>query len=98
MVTVDQVTEKLRECYDPEIPLNIVDLGLVYGVDVQEDEVRVRMTLTSSHCPLAGYLAENVRRKILEIDGVASADVQLVWDPPWSPERISREAKDALGV
>ncbi len=98
MITQDIVREKLKECYDPEIPLNIVDLGLVYGVSIEGDSVHVDMTLTSAHCPLAGVLAENVRAKLTEIDGVKSADVKLVWDPPWTPDRISQEAKDALGL
>jgi metal-sulfur cluster biosynthetic enzyme len=96
MISVETVYEKLKECYDPEIPLNIVDLGLVYDVKAEAGRVSVRMTLTSSHCPLAGFLAEQVRSKLLEIDGVSSADVELVWDPPWTPDRIRREIRDAF--
>jgi metal-sulfur cluster biosynthetic enzyme len=92
------VLDKLRECTDPEIPLNIVDLGLVYGLDVSGGRVTVRLTLTSPHCPLAGFLAEEVRAKVLEVEGVTSAKVALVWDPPWTPERIRRDTRDALGI
>jgi FeS assembly SUF system protein len=97
MVTREQVLEKLKECYDPEIPINIVDLGLVYDTAVEGDSVQVKMTLTSPHCPLAGMLSDEVERKLLEVEGVGRARVELVWDPPWSPERISRETRDSLG-
>jgi len=97
MVDSQKIKDKLRECYDPEIPINIVDLGLVYGIEVDGDAVKVRMTLTAPGCPLAGSITEDVRRKLLEIDGVRKAEVELVWDPPWSPERISEETKETLG-
>jgi FeS assembly SUF system protein len=97
MIDEKQVRDKLKECYDPEIPINIVDLGLVYGIDAAEGAVRVRMTLTAPGCPLAGSIVEEVRQKILELEGVHSADVELVWDPPWSPDRISEETKETLG-
>jgi FeS assembly SUF system protein len=97
MVDSRKIKEKLRECYDPEIPINIVDLGLVYDIEIKGDGVLVRMTLTAPGCPLAGSIVEDVRRKLLELEGVRSAEVELVWDPPWTPERISEEAKDTLG-
>jgi FeS assembly SUF system protein len=97
MVTREQVLEKLKECYDPEIPINIVDLGLVYDVFIEDDRVRVQMTLTSPHCPLAGMMSLEVERKLAEIEGVRHASVELVWEPPWSPERISQQTRDSLG-
>lgn len=97
MVDINTVKNKLRECYDPEIPINILDLGLVYDIQIQEDTVHIQMTLTAPHCPLAGVLAEDVKRKVSEIDGVKNVEVELVWDPPWSPERISDEVKKTLG-
>lgn len=97
MVDLETVQNKLRECYDPEIPINILDLGLVYDVQVQEDTVHIQMTLTAPHCPLAGVLAEDVKRKVSEIEGVRNVEVELVWDPPWTPDRISDEVKKTLG-
>ena len=97
MVDALKVKDKLRECYDPEIPINIVDLGLVYGIDIDNGAVKVSLTLTAPGCPLAGSIVEEVRRKLLELEGVQSADVELVWDPAWSPERISEEAKETMG-
>jgi len=97
MLNREQILERLKECYDPEIPINIVDLGLVYDVAVEGESVHVRMTLTSQHCPLAGVLSEEVESKLKEIEGVKNARVELVWDPPWTPERISRETRDSLG-
>jgi FeS assembly SUF system protein len=97
MINREQILEKLKECYDPEIPINIVDLGLVYDVSIEGDSVRVRMTLTSPHCPLAGVLSNEVERRLAEVEGAGRAEVELVWDPPWTPERISRETRDSLG-
>lgn len=97
MPTREQILDRLKECYDPEIPINIVDLGLVYDVAVDGGSVLVRMTLTSPHCPLAGVLSAEVESKLREIEGVKDAAVELVWDPPWTPERISRETRDSLG-
>jgi FeS assembly SUF system protein len=97
MITREQVLERLKECYDPEIPINVVDLGLVYDVMVDGDQVHVQMTLTSPHCPLAGVLSAEVEDKLKEIEGVGSARVELVWDPPWTPDRISRDTRESLG-
>jgi len=97
MVDIDTVRSKLRECYDPEIPINILDLGLVYDIQLQEDVIHIQMTLTAPHCPLAGVLAEEVKRKLSEIEGVKKVEVELVWDPPWTPDRISDEVKKTLG-
>lgn len=94
----DKVVEALTTVYDPEIPVNIYELGLVYDVAVSEDnEVTITMTLTTPHCPVAGSLPGEVQDKVAAIDGVKKAHVNLVWEPPWTPERMSEAAKLELG-
>ncbi|MHA3771893.1 putative Fe-S cluster assembly protein SufT [Verrucomicrobiota bacterium sgz303538] len=98
------VWDQLHNVYDPEIPVNIVDLGLIYGMNVTDDEsgkgkrVSVQMTLTAPGCGMGPTLAAEAEQRILSLPGVASANVELVWDPPWSPERISPEGKMKLGI
>lgn len=88
------VVEVLRTCFDPEIPVNIYDLGLIYDIDAGPNgEVEVKMTLTSPACPVAGSLPPEVEQKIRTVDGVTDAKVEVVWDPPWTPERMSEAAK-----
>lgn len=98
MVTKEQVYEALQDCYDPEIPVNIVDLGLVYDVEVEDDAVAVKMTLTAPGCGMGGMIASNAQSLIMEIPGVREANVDLVWEPPWDPSRISEEARQKLGI
>jgi metal-sulfur cluster biosynthetic enzyme len=98
MVTQEEVYEVLRDCYDPELPVNIVDLGLVYDVAVQDDNVKVVMTLTARGCPAHTFISESVRMRVARIPGVKSADVQVVWDPPWDISRMSEVAKKRLGM
>ena len=94
----EQVIEQLREVYDPEIPVNIYELGMIYDVDVDSaGGVNIRMTLTSPGCPVAGSLPGEVEAKIRDIEGVTSVMVDLVWDPPWSPEMMSEVAKLQIG-
>jgi FeS assembly SUF system protein len=89
-----QVVEVLRTVYDPEIPVNIYDLGLVYGVDVKPTgDVHIRMTLTSPACPVAESLPPEVKSRVEVIPAVNQAEVEIVWDPPWSPEKMSEAAK-----
>ena len=95
--------DQLKTCYDPEIPVNIVDLGLVYSLDIKSHEeggfdVTVQMTLTAPGCGMGPILASEARQKILTIDGVTDANGDLVWDPPWTPDRISEEGKQKLGI
>jgi FeS assembly SUF system protein len=102
-VDVEALKEKivavLRTCYDPEIPVNIHELGLVYDVDVKENgDVHIRMTLTSPACPVAGSLPPEIQAKVEAIPEVASARVEIVWDPPWTPERMSEAARLELGL
>jgi len=95
----EKIVAALRTCFDPEIPVNIYELGLIYGIDVQESgDVEIRMTLTSPACPVAGSLPPEVQAKVAGIPGVRSAKVELVWDPPWNPERMSEAAKLQLGM
>ena len=95
----EKVIEVLRTVFDPEIPINIYELGLVYNVDVTPAaDVVIRMTLTSPACPVAGTLPPEVENKVRAIPGVTSAKVDLVWDPPWSMENISEAAKLELGM
>ena len=93
------IIEKLRTIYDPEIPLNIYDLGLVYRLDIdKEKNVRIEMTLTSPNCPVADTMPGEVGEKIGNLEGVRSANVELVWDPPFTKEMMSEEARLLLGI
>jgi len=94
----DLVLEALRECYDPEIPVNIVDLGLVYSVDIHDHAVDVVMTLTAIGCPVAGDVMAEVEMRLREVPGVEEAHVEITFDPPWSPERMTEDAKWELGI
>tara|TARA_Y100001934_G_scaffold199466_1_gene235115 strand:- start:1865 stop:2236 length:372 start_codon:yes stop_codon:yes gene_type:complete len=92
------VIAAIRECYDPEIPVNIYDLGLIYDVQVSEiSKVDLVMTLTSPHCPVAEILPAQVKSRVELVDGVNEVDLELTWDPPWSPENMSEAAKLELG-
>ena len=95
----EQIIDILKSCYDPEIPVNIYDLGLVYDVIVDESgHAMIKMTLTSPACPVAVSLPEQVRVKVASIDGIAKSDVEVIWDPPWSPDLMSDEARLELGL
>jgi len=98
MVTNEQFYEVLRNCYDPEIPVNLVDLGLIYDVKVDDDTVNVVMTLTARGCPAHSFISEQVREQVAKIEGVKSANVQVVWDPPWNISRLSDAARKQLGM
>ncbi len=98
-----QIWDALKTCFDPEIPVNIVDLGLVYDMRVSDRDgsgkrVDVKMTLTAQGCGMGGYIAQDARQKLLELPGVEEADVEVVWDPPWSPQMISPEGRQQLGM
>lgn len=92
-----RATSALRSVIDPEVGLNIVDLGLVYGVDVDGGRVHVRLTMTTPTCPLGEQIADEARAAVRDVEGVEEATVELVWDPPWSVERMTPLAKQALG-
>jgi metal-sulfur cluster biosynthetic enzyme len=97
-ITETQIYEALKECYDPEIPVNLVDLGLIYDVKIIDDWVGVKMTLTTPGCGMSAMISQNVRNRVLKVPGVKDADVRIVWQPPWSPARMSADAKKKLGV
>lgn len=93
-----QIIETLQTIYDPEIPVNIYELGLVYDVNVAPDgHVAIRMTLTSPACPVAQSLPLEVESKVREVPGVTDVDLEVVWDPPWTPDKMSEAAKLELG-
>src|SRR5688572_25974044 len=94
-----KIIEALRQIYDPEIPVNIYDLGLIYEIDVKDDDsVKVKMTLTAPACPVAGTLPGEVETKVNAVPDVKAAEVELVWDPPWSRDRMSEAALLQLGM
>ena len=95
----DRVVEALKSIYDPEIPVDIYELGLIYDVDISEDgDAVVTMTLTTPHCPVAESLPNEVELRVLSVPGIRDAEVKLVWDPPWDPSKMSDEARLELGM
>ncbi|MGA9352377.1 MAG: metal-sulfur cluster assembly factor [Terriglobales bacterium] len=102
-LTEDDVRNALRQCYDPEIPVNIVDLGLIYGIrfDAAPDDrqdVNVEMTLTAQGCPEHVNISAQVKARVEQLPGVRNANVNVVWNPPWTPERLSPDARKQLGI
>ena len=97
-VTTDAIYEALKSVYDPEIPVNVVDLGLVYDVQVNDSDVYVQMTLTFPGCGMGPYIGQQAEWAIQELDGVEEVQIEMVFDPPWSPELISEEARAQLGI
>jgi metal-sulfur cluster biosynthetic enzyme len=98
VVTRDDVLEALRDVYDPEIPVNVVDLGLVYDVDVVENDVSIQMTLTFAGCGMGPYIAQQAEWRIAEIEHVEDVNVEMVYEPPWTPEMITEDGKKTLGL
>ena len=97
-VSEDLVYQALRKCRDPEIPVNIVDLGLIYDVNVADELVSVKMTLTTQGCGMGGYISQEAEEQIRALPGVREAKVEIVWDPPWDPSMISEAGKKVLGL
>lgn len=97
MPTEEDVCEQLKQVIDPELNVNIVDLGLIYEVEVEGNRVEILMTLTTPGCPLHGVFDELVTREVEKLDGVEEVDVELTFEPRWSPDKMSDEAKDELG-
>jgi metal-sulfur cluster biosynthetic enzyme len=91
------IMENLKQIYDPEIPMNIVDLGLIYGFEWAGDDVTLKMTLTAPGCPVAGILAEEIKGAIEKVPNIHAAKVDMIWDPPWTPDRMSSFAKHQFG-
>ena len=98
MPTPEQVYEELKQVYDPEIPVNIVDLGLIYDVQVEGDVCSIKMTLTSQACPSAKEIPDVMKRRVNLINGIETTDIQVVWEPQWSPQLISEEGRKILGI
>ncbi len=94
----DAIIDAIKEIYDPEIPVNIYDLGLIYGVEVNAGHALVTMTLTTPHCPVAESMPSEVELRVGAVPGVGDAEVVLVWDPPWDPAKMSDEARLELGM
>ena len=98
-LTKDIITEALKSVYDPEIPVNVVDLGLVYDIQVKEGgDVYVQMTLTFPGCGMGPFIAQQAEWAIQDVEGVEEVEIEMVFDPPWTPELISEEAKAQLGI
>lgn len=101
-VLENEIWQTLKTCFDPEIPVNIVDLGLIYGMEVSKlpdgARVNVKMTLTAQGCGMGTSIAADARNKLLDLPGILEADVQVVWDPPWTPDKISAEGRALLGI
>ena len=98
MALEERVVAALKTVFDPEIPVDIYELGLIYDIEVEDARVKVRMTLTSPACPVAGSLPGEVEQKVEGVDGVERAEVELVWDPPWNPGMMSEAARLDLGM
>jgi FeS assembly SUF system protein len=95
----ERIVDLIKTCYDPEIPVNIYELGLIYNIDVSESgAVTIQMTLTSPACPAAGSLPPEVERKVRTLPEVTDVKIQVVWDPPWTPDRMSEAARLQLGL
>ena len=94
IVNEDQVRDSLKQCMDPEVPLSIIDMGLIYGIDVTENnDVNIKMTMTTKGCPLHETMVDDVKRYAKKVSGVNNVDVEIVWDPPWTMDKMSDEAK-----
>ena len=98
MVTEESVYEAIKEIIDPEIGINIVDMGLIYEVDIDDTTVDITMTLTSPGCPAGGQIVNGTQHVTQQMDGVEEVNVSVVWTPRWTPEMMSEDAKDELGI
>ena len=95
----DQIINEIKKIYDPEIPVNIYELGLIYDINVEKDNmVKIKMTLTTPNCPVADSLPNNVKGNVLKIDGIKDVKINLVWDPPWTKDKMSETAKIELNL
>lgn len=97
-LTKDDVYAALKDVYDPEIPVNVVDLGLIYNVEVEDGDVHVEMTLTAQGCGMGPYIAQQAEWRVAELDDVEDVQVDVVFDPPWNPEMITEDGKRLLGI
>ena len=97
MVTKQQIMKSLEGCIDPEIGISVVDMGLIYDVNVKDDRVHIKMTLTNPECPMARMISHDVEETVKSIKGVKKVEVEIVWEPRWTPDRLSEKAKKMLG-
>ena len=97
MVSHEEIIEKLRTCLDPELGINIVDLGLIYGINIENSRVNVLMTLTTPGCPLDSYFTKDITDKLKGLKGVKDVAVEFTFEPNWNPAKMSEEARDVLG-
>src|SRR5699024_2875053 len=95
---VDQIMTALTKVIDPELQVDVVNLGLIYGIDIEQEKATIKMTLTIMGCPLSDYLQNSIQNAVLQVDGISKCDIRLVWYPVWSPERMSEAAKEQLGM
>lgn len=95
---VDQIMTALTQVIDPELQVDVVNLGLIYGIDIEGQKATIKMTLTIMGCPLSDYLQNSIQKAVLQVDGINECEIQLVWYPVWSPERMSKFAKEQLGM
>ncbi len=98
MVNEETVLENLKQIIDPEIGINIVDMGLIYGVDINDETIGITMTLTSPGCPAGGQLVNGTQHVTQQLEGVDEVNVDVVWNPPWTPEMMTDDARDELGI
>ena len=98
MVSEEFVLEKIKEIIDPETGINIVDMGLIYEVDINDTTVDIKMTLTSPACPAGGQIVNGAQHVTQQLDGVEEVNIEVVWNPRWTPELMSEDAKDELGI
>jgi metal-sulfur cluster biosynthetic enzyme len=97
-ISKDQVYVQLKKCMDPEIPVNVVDLGLIYGVEIEaEKDVNIKMTMTTRGCPLHNTMVNDVKKHVGKIKGIGNINVEIVWDPPWSIDKMDPSARDSIG-
>ena len=94
----EKIINVIKKIYDPEIPVNIYELGLIYKIEVDDNKVLIEMTLTSPNCPVAESLPNSVKDNIIKIDGISDVDLKLVWDPPWTKDKMSEAAKLELNL
>ena len=98
MTLKEKIIEEIKKIYDPELPVNIYELGLIYDIKIENDIIKVKMTLTTPNCPVAESLPKEVKDSIMQIEGVKKVDLDLVWDPPWSKDMMSESAKLELNL
>ena len=98
MTLKEKVIEEIRKIYDPELPVNIYELGLIYDVQVENNNAKIKMTLTTPNCPVAESLPKNVKDNVLKIEGISDVELKLVWNPPWTKDMMSEAAKLELNL